>query len=90
MSIHVSLKAPEPRTKRIFRLPKVIEVSGLSRTSIYRLMGIGRFPKCIKIGIKAVGWLESEIEHWIGERELEAMGIDGIEDIDVMEGIEGI
>lgn len=29
---------------------------------------IDRFPRRIKLGIRAVGWIESEVESWIRER----------------------
>ncbi|KXS31502.1 MAG: hypothetical protein AWT59_2369 [Candidatus Gallionella acididurans] len=38
-------------------------------------MQLGLFPKSIKIGIKAVGWVQSEIEMWIAERQILGMTI---------------
>jgi prophage regulatory protein len=35
---------------------------------IYRLESEGRFPRRIKLGIRAVGWIEGEVESWIRER----------------------
>jgi len=35
---------------------------------IYRLESEGRFPRRIKLGVRAVGWIESEIEAWIRKR----------------------
>lgn len=53
----------------ILRLKKVREVSGLSRSSIYRLAALGLFPAPIKIGVSAVGWKSADIETWLKERE---------------------
>jgi prophage regulatory protein len=39
--------------------------TGLSRSTIYQRMTEGHFPKPISIGLRAVGWLESEIEEWV-------------------------
>lgn len=75
MSLNVTLTAAAPRTTRILRLNQVTEAIGLSRASIYRLMKMDRFPKSITIGIKAVGWVESEIEMWITERRVSGMTI---------------
>lgn len=55
---------------RILRLRQVQERVGLSRSQIYALMQIGRFPKSISLGARAVGWLEAEIEAWIRDRAL--------------------
>jgi hypothetical protein len=32
---------------------------------IYLMESEGRFPRRIKIGARAVGWLESEVQEWI-------------------------
>lgn len=75
MSLNVTLTAHTPRPPRILRIHQVTETIGLSRASIYRLMQLGLFPKSIKIGIKAVGWVQSEIEMWIAERQILGMTI---------------
>lgn len=59
---------------RIVRLKEVIDRTGLSRSSIYRLAEHG-FPRPVKIGLAAVGWLESDINLWIAEREVAAITI---------------
>jgi prophage regulatory protein len=53
---------------RILRLPEVIGRVGLKRASIYLHMNRGSFPKPINLGLRAVGWLEGEIEAWIAAR----------------------
>lgn len=50
---------------RILRLREVQHRTGRSRSTIYEYMGAGQFPKCIPIGGRNVGWLESEIDAWI-------------------------
>ena len=50
---------------RILRLPQVLELTGLSRISIWRMQKAGRFPKCFRLGDRAVGWKQSEIEVWM-------------------------
>ncbi len=53
---------------RILRRPAVEATTGLSRSTIYHHMQAGTFPKPIKLGAKAVGWLESEVVAWIKDR----------------------
>ena len=53
---------------RIIRLTEVIEIVGLGKSSIYALMKKGDFPKQIKLGARASGWIESEIDEWIETR----------------------
>lgn len=54
--------------RRFLRLHEVIERTGRSRSSIYLDMDLGTFPNSIKLGARAIGWLESDIENWIQER----------------------
>jgi prophage regulatory protein len=55
-----------PRT--ILRLRQVIGRTGLSRSTIYERIQSRTFPAQIRLGARAVGWLESDVEAWIGER----------------------
>lgn len=41
---------------------------GLGRTTIWRLEKNGQFPKRRKFGIRAVRWLESEVDKWLESR----------------------
>lgn len=47
---------------KFLRLPEVRARTGKSRSSIYAGIDDGTFPKPIKIGPRAVGWIEAEIE----------------------------
>jgi len=53
---------------KIKRRPEVEAKTGLSRSTIYEKMKNGTFPKPVKLGPRAVGWLEIEIDAWICER----------------------
>ena len=50
--------------KKIYRLPEVITMTGLSRSSIYLRVSTDEFPKPVKIGRRAVGWPEDSIIAW--------------------------
>ena len=52
----------------ILRRPDVEAVTGLSRSTIYKWMDEGSFPKPVKLGPRAVGWREEQIEAWIADR----------------------
>lgn len=49
----------------ISRRPQVQVRTGLPKSSIYALMAKGTFPRPVKIGARAVGWLNSDIDAWI-------------------------
>lgn len=50
------------------RIRQVSARTGLSRATIYNMMKTGSFPMKTALGVRAVGWLESEIAHWIASR----------------------
>jgi len=68
-------KSPQ---KRFIRLPEVLTRTGYGRTTIYRKMEDGSFPRSVKLGgppidpnvfdSRAVAWIEYEIEQWIESR----------------------
>ena len=53
---------------KILRMPEVKQRIGLSRSLIYLMVGRGEFPRPIKIGARASGWVEAEIDAWLAER----------------------
>jgi prophage regulatory protein len=44
-------------------------MTGMSRSSVYRKIAKGSFPKPFKLGERAVAWRVGVIECWISERE---------------------
>jgi prophage regulatory protein len=63
-------------TKKILRLPEVLVTIGLSRSSVYEAIFAGTFSKPVKIGLRAVGWLSSDVDDWISQRIAQTRGID--------------
>jgi len=53
---------------RLLRLPQVCQVTGLQRSMIYQMEAERRFPRRIKIGVRAVGWIEGEVQQWVRQR----------------------
>lgn len=54
--------------KILLRRKQVQERVNLSRSELYRLMGVGRFPRSIPLGERAIAWDADEIEAWIQAR----------------------
>ena len=52
---------------RIIRLKTVLARTGLSRTTLYRKMGEGTFPRPVKISIHGAGWHESAVNRWVAD-----------------------
>ena len=55
------------RVTRLIRLPEVQHRVGLGRSTIYRWMAEGKFPKPVQLGGYAVAWAEDEVEAWISD-----------------------
>lgn len=56
--------------RQIFKQPQVSNLTGLTKSSIYRLIADGKFPKQRKLseGGRATGWFSDEIQNWIDSR----------------------
>ncbi|WP_081355827.1 helix-turn-helix transcriptional regulator [Nitrosospira multiformis] len=54
--------------KPILKQPEVSRVTGLSRSSIYRLEAQGQFPSRVKLSECASGWHSEEVQAWIDSR----------------------
>lgn len=52
----------------MLRLPQVLARTGLSRSTTYAMVAAGEFPKPVKLGRRAIGWIETEVDDWIAER----------------------
>jgi prophage regulatory protein len=50
---------------RIIRLKEVIDSTGLARSTVYKYVGEGTFPKPVSLGDRCVGWVEREVHEWI-------------------------
>ncbi len=53
---------------RLLTLRDVTAVTALSRSAIYALIAESRFPKPIRIGTRAVRWVEQEVLDFIASR----------------------
>ncbi|MBO9355996.1 AlpA family phage regulatory protein [Bordetella petrii] len=63
------LPTPVPEhERRILRRAEVEAKTGFKRAHIYKLMDQGKFPKAMRLGVRAVGWDSAEIDQWITDR----------------------
>ena len=54
-----------PRPLRLLNIHQVIERTGLSKSTIYKLEGEGRFPMHVKLTEQRNAWAEHEIDDYI-------------------------
>jgi prophage regulatory protein len=52
----------------LIRLSEVKEYTGLGRSSIYKYMNDGAFPKSVSLGDRATAWVSSEITEWVQDK----------------------
>lgn len=52
----------------LLRLPMVMRITGLARSTIYKLISQNQFPVPIRLSKRAVAWLQSEIDGWVSSR----------------------
>ncbi|MDO8908748.1 MAG: AlpA family transcriptional regulator [Pseudohongiella sp.] len=64
----VSKLNPAPATARILRWPEVQTRTGICRSHAHDLVKKGKFPAPIKLGPRASGWVEADIDAWIQDR----------------------
>jgi prophage regulatory protein len=64
--------------KQIYRFPNrkntasqyhnIVERTGISRATIYRMIDTGDFPRPIRLAVQAIGWTEEQISAWESSR----------------------
>ncbi len=57
---------------RILKRPQVLEMTGLSKSTLYRRIAQGQFPEPFRLGgpgSAAVGWKQDEVMKWLDELE---------------------
>jgi prophage regulatory protein len=53
---------------KLIKLPQVMQITTLSRATVYRLIAKGEFPKQIKLSERASAWIEHEVLEWLDNR----------------------
>ncbi len=53
---------------RFLRLPEVMGLTGLTRSTLYDSIKRGSFPASVPLGGKSVAWLSTEVDAWMAER----------------------
>ena len=65
----------EQKLDKILKLSEVLNITALSKCTIWLYIKKGLFPASVKLGPRRIGWFESDIQDWLlskkEERELE-------------------
>lgn len=68
---YISSKRSGPALRMSFvfvRMPALRQITGLSRSTIYRLMSMKEFPCPVRLGPRAVAWRMADIHRWSDQR----------------------
>lgn len=60
--------AADAQTAAFFRMDAVVRMTGLGRSTIYRLMAEDKFPPPVRLAKRAVAWRRIDLERWSAER----------------------
>lgn len=52
----------------LLKLRAVCAATALSKTAVYKLQRLGKFPQAVRIGERAVAWPEPEVAAWVAAR----------------------
>ena len=53
---------------QFLRLKQVRDMTCLSKSSIYRLVEEGDFPRQVPLGARSVVWVKSQVEYWMSKK----------------------
>ncbi|MEL4247431.1 helix-turn-helix transcriptional regulator [Shewanella xiamenensis] len=53
---------------KLIKLKVVIEITCLTKATIYRMIAERMFPKQVPLGERSVAWVEEDVLNWIAER----------------------
>ena len=54
-----------PSSNRFMRLKEVLDITGLSRATLYRKIHAGTFPHQHKLAERCCGWKAYEVDVWL-------------------------
>lgn len=50
------------------RMPKVVRMIGLGRSTVYRMIAPKEFPCAVRVGKRAVAWRTTDLDRWSANR----------------------
>ena len=56
------------RAPVFLRMPMVVHMTGLCRSTIYKMVSEKKFPSPVRLGDRAVAWRQSDLAKWSDDR----------------------
>lgn len=57
-------QAADAQTSPFLRITGVVRLTGLGRSTIYRLMAEDKFPSPVRLAKRAIAWRRADLERW--------------------------
>lgn len=64
----VHVQAADAQALLFLRIAVVMRVTGLGRSTIYRLMAEDKFPLPVRLAKRAIAWRRIDVERWSEDR----------------------
>lgn len=64
LRFHPSADQIDPPVAVLLRMRMVMKITGLGRSTIYRLMASHEFPSPVRLAPRAVAWRRADIDSW--------------------------
>ncbi len=55
-------------TLKLIKLDEVMALTSLGRSTVYKFIAEGKFPKQVSLGSNCVAWVEDEVKDWISSK----------------------
>lgn len=73
----VSETRPPVQRDRFLRLPEVEHLTGLKKSTLYRLMRERQFVQCVQVTPRCTAWSEASVLQWVQDRLAAATAVHG-------------
>ena len=74
-STHESAASYIPLNARFLRLPAVMEITGLTKSTLLGCVKTGEFPRPIALSRRCVGWIRADVDKWADSRIAASAGV---------------
>jgi prophage regulatory protein len=61
---------PEPADDTMLDIKEVARITGLSKSTVNRMVDDGRFPRPVKLSPRRIGWPAVEVKAWVEDKDL--------------------
>lgn len=64
-------RSARPDAEPMFlRLDSVLRITGLGRSTVFRLIASKDFPAPVRVGVRAIAWRKADLDRWSESREV--------------------